>query len=85
MLCASSCVGWHPCISNWESKHPVTLLSKHSYAGIHSGDLEIKYEQGDLVYASLSGECSEVDVQLSQPAVSLQPTYINTSSQGTFR
>ena len=53
--------------------------------GTHTGDLEIQYEQGDLVYASLSGDCAEVDVQLSQPAVSLQATYINTRSQGTFR
>ncbi|KAL0040642.1 hypothetical protein WJX79_000331 [Trebouxia sp. C0005] len=52
--------------------------------GSHTGDLEIQYEQGDLVYASLSGECSEVDVQLSQPALGLQPTYIDTRSQGTF-
>ncbi len=54
-------------------------------AGTHSGDLEIQYEQGDLVYASLLGDCSEVDVQLSQSMVSLQPTYIDTKSQGTFR
>lgn len=54
-------------------------------AGRHSGDLEIQYEQGDLVYASLTGQCAEVDVQLSQEVVSLQPTYVNTTSQRCFR
>ena len=54
-------------------------------AGRHTGDLEIQYEQGDLVYASLMGQCAEVDVQLSQEVVSLQPTYVNTQSQRCFR
>ena len=54
-------------------------------AGRHTGDLEIQYEQGDLVYASLTGQCAEVDVQLSQEVVSLQPTYVNTQSQRCFR
>ena len=53
--------------------------------GTHTSDLEILYEQGDLVYASLVGQCSEVNVQLSQDVVSLQPTYINTQSQRSFR
>ena len=59
------------------------LLCLHS--GAHTGDLEIQYEQGDLVYAKLSGDCAEVDVQLSEQAVKMQLTYINTSSQRTFR
>ena len=54
-------------------------------AGKHTGDLEIQYEQGDLVYASLTGQCAEVDVQLSHEVVSLQPTYVNTHSQRCFR
>lgn len=54
-------------------------------AGRHTGDLEIQYEQGDLVYASLTGECAEVDVQLSQEVVSFQTTYVNTHSQRCFR
>lgn len=54
-------------------------------AGTHTSDLEIQYEQGDLVYASLVGQCSEVNVQLSQEVVSLQPTYIDTQSQRSFR
>ena len=54
-------------------------------AGSHTGDLEIQYEQGDLVYASLTGQCAEVDVQLSQEVVSLHPTYVNTQSQRCFR
>lgn len=53
--------------------------------GMHTGDLEIQYEQGDLVYATLTGHCAEVNVQLSQEVVSLQPTYINTQSQRSFR
>ena len=43
------------------------------------------YEQGDLVYVKLSGECSEVDVQLSEQSVNMQLTYIETQSQRTFR
>lgn len=67
------------------------LLCLHSHsklellAGRHTGDLEIQYEQGDLVYASLTGQCAEVDVQLSQEVLSLQPTYVHIQSQRCFR
>lgn len=37
------------------------------------------------MYASLTGECAEVDVQLSQEVVSFQTTYVNTHSLRCFR
>lgn len=53
--------------------------------GSHAGDLEIQYEQGELVYSALTGDCCEVDVQILETEVNLLPTYLNRMSQGTCR
>ena len=69
----------------WHNPERLSIDIKHVPAGTHTGDLEIQYELGNLVYASLTGHCAEVNVQLSQEVITLQPTYINTQSQRSFR
>ena len=54
-------------------------------SGSHTGDLEIQYEEGDVVYSALSAESCELDVQLSETELKFLPAYIDRFSQATCR
>lgn len=63
----------------------IPVESVCTFSGSHTGDLEIQYEQGDVVYSSLSGESCETDVQLSETELKFLPAYIDRISQATCR
>eukprot|EP00854_Cymbomonas_tetramitiformis_P000766 gene766-1240_t len=53
--------------------------------GLTRGELLIKYDTGEVVWAELTGEGEESEVRLSDTLMELQPTFINKTSQKTFK
>ena len=66
-----------------------TIMIELSFTPEHaepcSGELCIKYADGDEVYMSLAGVSENVDVYLSAPTMALEPAYISLSSQKTLK
>ena len=50
-----------------------------------TGDYELQFSKGIKCYISLSGTGKNIDVALSTPSISLEPSYISLSSQKTLK
>ncbi|KAG2489301.1 hypothetical protein HYH03_012133 [Edaphochlamys debaryana] len=53
--------------------------------GRYEGEMEIQYDSGRCVYASLVGVGHELDVGLSQGVVTMLSTFVTKTSQKTFK
>jgi len=50
-----------------------------------TGDYELQFSKGTTCYIALSGTGKNIDVALSTPSVSMEPSYISLSSQKTLK